>query len=271
MVFPSGAEIVGAIPIIISLIIIEGLLSVDNALAIAAVAARLPGEQKYQALRYGIIGAYLFRGLALAFAAYIIANPWLRILGAVYLLYLMCKNLGFAEEAAEGARLDERPNFLLTILQIELLDLSLSIDNVVAAVAFSSKLWIVCTGVFIGILALRFLAGYCIRLLEIFPILGKTAFLLIGYVGFILAYEEVNRLSGSEVHVSSAQKFIGIVLIISATLLYSRSSRIQRIVQPIAEMLLVPMRFFARGFDAVAFPVTWAIGVWGRRKSAPQM
>jgi predicted tellurium resistance membrane protein TerC len=89
--FPTSPELIEAIPVIISLIIIEGLLSVDNALAIAAMASHLPGKQKYQALKWGIIGAYLFRGLCLAFAAWIIENPWLQIFGATYFVYLMCQ------------------------------------------------------------------------------------------------------------------------------------------------------------------------------------
>lgn len=80
--FPTAAEWITAIPVIISLIIIEGLLSVDNALAIAAMAKHLPGRQKYLALKYGIIGAYVFRGLCMWWAAWIIANPWLKIIGA---------------------------------------------------------------------------------------------------------------------------------------------------------------------------------------------
>ena len=66
---PSSSEWLEAIPIIISLILIEGLLSVDNALAIAAMANHLPEAQKRKALRWGIIGAYAFRGVALAVAA----------------------------------------------------------------------------------------------------------------------------------------------------------------------------------------------------------
>src|SRR5438045_492793 len=95
---PDWGEIVHAIPIIISLIIIEGLLSVDNALAIAAMASHLPGKQKMQALRWGIVGAYVFRGVALAFVTYIIANPWLKIVGAAYLIHLMASF--FAEREA---------------------------------------------------------------------------------------------------------------------------------------------------------------------------
>jgi tellurite resistance protein TerC len=253
---PSGQEILSATPIIVSLIIIEGLLSVDNALAIAAVASRLPGKQRYQALRYGIIGAYVFRGLALAFASFVIANPWLRLLGAAYLLYLMSKNLGFSAEEEATRQLADRRSFLLTILQIEVLDMSLSIDNVVAAVAFSPKLWIVCTGVFIGILALRFLAGYCIRLLEIYPILEKTAFLLVGYVGVLLVVEESARMLGGTIRVEATGKFIGIVLIVAMTLVYSHSHIVRRLSQPVIAVAVPFMRFFAGAVDAMTSPFT---------------
>ena len=56
-----------------------------------------------------------------------------------------------------------------------MMDLSLSVDNVVAAVAMSPKLWVVYTGVFIGILALRFVAGACLKVIDRYPILEETA------------------------------------------------------------------------------------------------
>ncbi len=175
--FPTTAELTDAIPVIMSLILIEGLLSVDNALAIAAMASHLPGKQKFLALRLGIIGAYAFRGLALFFAAWIITNPWLKVLGAAYLIYLMCEHFssGQEDEDGESGSGPKARSLLMTVIAIEIMDLSLSVDNVVAAVAMSPKLWVVCTGVFIGILALRFVAGYCIKLIEKFPILEHTA------------------------------------------------------------------------------------------------
>lgn len=102
---PSLSEVVSAIPVIVSLIIIEGLLSVDNALAIAAMASHLPGKQKLLALRWGIIGAYAFRGLAIAFAAFIVNNPWLKIVGAAYLIHLMASF--FAEKARAAKEAEE--------------------------------------------------------------------------------------------------------------------------------------------------------------------
>ena len=241
LAWPSAADVLNALPIIISLIIIEGLLSVDNALGIAAMANHLPGKQKQQALRWGIVGAYVFRGLALAFASFIINNPWLKIAGAAYLIYLMCRH--FAEHrhieqegAGETAASLAGRGFWATVASIEIMDLSLSVDNVVAAVALSPDLWVVCTGVFIGILTLRLVAGFCIPLIQKFPILESTAFILIGYVGLILVFEQTTHLD-----VTTWQKFIGIVLIIALSLWYSKTPALQKGLSPLLRALLAPM------------------------------
>ncbi|MEN9840549.1 MAG: hypothetical protein RL376_349 [Verrucomicrobiota bacterium] len=259
--FPSGAEWLEAVPIIISLILIEGLLSVDNALAIAAMANHLPEHQKRKALRWGIVGAYGFRGLAMAGASFIINNPWLKIIGAAYLIYLMCAHFtAEAEDEAEaevGAAQLAGKGFWATVASIELMDLSLSVDNVVAAVAMSPKLWVVCLGVFIGILALRFVAGACLKLLEKYPILEHTAFLLIGYVGGILVVEIVSPQFGHPIHINAFQKFIGIVLITAATVSYSRRPTLQRVLGPGLRVLRWPMLAVSAVVGGVLFLVTW--------------
>ena len=249
---PTSAALIEALPVIVSLIIIEGLLSVDNALAIAAMANHLPGRQKYLALKFGIIGAYFFRGLCLAFAAWIIENPWLKICGAAYLVYLMCDHFHGSEDTktADPSKMAQR-GFFGTIAAIEIMDLSLSVDNVVAAVAMSPKLWVVCTGVFIGILALRFVAGACIRLIEKFPILEHTAFILVGYVGFILVYELLSdphsgiQILPGPVHVTTWQKFIGIVFIIGISISYMRSALARDAMRPLLRLLRIPMNALA--------------------------
>jgi YkoY family integral membrane protein len=249
---PTSAALIEALPVIVSLIIIEGLLSVDNALAIAAMANHLPGRQKYLALKFGIIGAYFFRGLCLAFAAWIIENPWLKICGAAYLVYLMCDHFRGSEDSksADISKIAQR-GFFGTIAAIEIMDLSLSVDNVVAAVAMSPKLWVVCTGVFIGILALRFVAGACIRLIEKFPILEHTAFILVGYVGFILVYELLSdphsglQILPGPVHVTTWQKFIGIVVIIGISISYMRSPLVRHAIRPLLRLLRMPMNAVA--------------------------
>ncbi len=257
----TGPEIVEALPVIVSLIMIEGLLSVDNALAIAAMASHLPGKQKFLALRLGIIGAYVFRGIVLVVASWIANNRWVTLFGAAYLIYLMCSHLTQRDDADEPdpTKRRKRAGLWMTVLQIELMDLSLSVDNVVAAVALAPrdppvtgppKMWVVYTGVFIGILALRLLAGYCIRLLQRFPILAKTAFLLVGYVGFILLAE---LLFGF--HLPPWQKFVGVAVITAITILYSRHEPTQSLFQPLISLSLPLMRGFAAVLDAVFWPL----------------
>jgi YkoY family integral membrane protein len=256
-------EVFLALPVIISLIIIEGLLSVDNALAIAAMAAHLPGEQKYRALRWGIVGAYVFRGLALAGAAYIIANPWLKIVGAAYLVHLMASYFAERTHKEDDDGVEEIPSkmagksFWATVIAIEIMDLSLSVDNVVAAVALSPKLWIVCTGVFIGILALRFVAGLCLKLIARFPVLESTAFVLIGFVGAILVVEVSSEMLDYPIVVHSYEKFIGIVLILAVAFWYSESPRVKTTLKPVFRALRVPMVGYAAVSNVVFSVVTY--------------
>jgi YkoY family integral membrane protein len=234
--WPTWADLWSAMPTIVSLIMIEGLLSVDNAMAIAAMASSLPPEQQKKALRWGIIGAYGFRGICLALVAWIAENMWLKIFGSAYLIYLMVHALvgqEQKEDSPHGAVKVAGKGLIATIISIEIMDLSLSLDNVVAAVALDSRLWVVCLGVFIGILALRFVAGYCIKLIEKFPILNKTAFLLIGFVGCMLLSELLLGYAGIHFHMNAFQKFLGIAAITGSTLAYGNTAWGRRLFTPV--------------------------------------
>src|SRR6476620_12637981 len=79
-----------ALIIIINLIVIESLLSVDNAAVLATMVMDLPKSQRKKALKYGIVGAYLFRGICLLLASTLIKFWWLKALGGIYLIYLFC-------------------------------------------------------------------------------------------------------------------------------------------------------------------------------------
>jgi len=248
-------DVASALPVIVSLVVIEGLLSVDNALAIAVVAAPLPPRERSLVLRLGILGAYLFRAAALLIASWIIANSWIRIVGAGYLIYLMCDHLAAeAEPKARRISAKERPGFWSIFLSIQLIDLSLSVDNVIAAVALSSKFWVVCTGVFIGILALRLLVGFAIRLLEKHPILEPAAFLLVGYVGFLLLAESVFHFE-----IGSVVKFVGIVAILAGALAYSRSEGLRRGLSPVVGGALWGMRGVRLAVRFLCRPFGWAL------------
>lgn len=193
--------------IIFNLILIESLLSVDNAAVLATMVLDLPKEQRQLALRYGIIGAYVFRGLCLIFAAWLIKIWWLKPLGGFYLIYLTWSYFKGESTKTESDDLLQKDNrwyfritrglvgpFWATVISVEIMDLAFSLDNVFAAVAFTDNIYLICTGVFIGILAMRFVAQWFVKLLEKYPFLERSAFLVIGILGLKLSLSLVTHL-----------------------------------------------------------------------------
>ena len=107
------------IPVVLALIVIEGLLSVDNALAIAAMASHLEEKQRKKAMNIGYIGAYGFRIVALLTASIIMDNHWLMLVGALYLVWLMCAHFAEQEESDEdGTVKAAQHSFAKTIAMI---------------------------------------------------------------------------------------------------------------------------------------------------------
>lgn len=183
-----------------NLIVIESLLSVDNAAVLATMVMDLPEKQRATALRYGILGAYAFRGICLFFAAFLVQIWWLKPLGGLYLLYLFWDWLkGRSTPEKSDDYFDKKSNWLYqwssgtlgifwsTVLLIELMDLAFSIDNIFAAVAFTDNIVLIWTGVFIGILAMRFVAQGFVGLMERYPFLETSAFIVIGLLGLKLS------------------------------------------------------------------------------------
>jgi len=192
-----GDDIQAGLLIILNLIVIESLLSVDNAAVLATMVMDLPKEQREKALKYGIIGAYVFRGICLALAAWLVTIWWLKPLGGLYLLYLAIdylikKNTKKTDETEEvdkskswiyKSTVGLIGNFWATVALVEVMDLAFSIDNVFAAVAFTDHIYLIYIGVFIGILAMRFVAQGFVKLMEKFTFLETIAFIVIGVLG----------------------------------------------------------------------------------------
>ena len=187
--------------IIGNLIMIESLLSIDNAAVLATMVLDLPKGEREKALKYGIWGAYIFRGLAMLFASILIKIWWLKPLGGIYLLYLVFDYWkGTQTETKEDDFADKKHNvfykysvgilgnFWATVCLVELMDMAFSIDNVFAAVAFTPNIVLVCIGVFIGILAMRFIAQYFVQLMEKYHFLESLAFIVILILGLKLTF-----------------------------------------------------------------------------------
>ncbi|HTN46299.1 MAG TPA: TerC family protein [Flavipsychrobacter sp.] len=189
--------------VVLNLVLIESLLSVDNAAVLATMVLDLPKDQRKKALKYGIIGAYVFRGICLLFASLLIKIWWFKPLGGIYLLGLAIKHFFFTDrkkkhlnvheeiEAKEQSWLYRKTlglfgTFWSTVILVEVMDLAFSIDNVIAANAYTKNIILIWLGVFIGILAMRFVAQGFVRLMEKYPFLDTCAYLVIGILGFKL-------------------------------------------------------------------------------------
>lgn len=269
----SAQEILAGLSVIAGLIVLEGLLSVDNVLGIAALASELPEHQQKKAIRIGLFLAYLFRVLALFVAGWLAGNTWVRWLGAGYLIWLMSSHLtkghahDVAEEIAEGedgvVKKMVTVSFATVLLQIGLMDLSLSIDNVIAAVGLAPKtpsgdpvMWPIYAGVLIAILALQQIAPHAVNLLKKYPVLEPTAFILIGYVGILLISEEaIHAYTGAPIHLPPYFKFVGILVIIWAALLYSADGAVKKIFKPVVRVSVPVMRAITGIVAILLWPV----------------
>lgn len=90
------------------LIILEGVLSIDNALVLGLLARRVPKDQQARALTYGLIGAFVFRFISIATAQFLLKWRVVKLLGGGYLVYIALKHFFFEskEEDEEVVRVD---------------------------------------------------------------------------------------------------------------------------------------------------------------------
>ena len=168
--------------IILSLILLEGLLSSDNALVLATIVSNLKTEkERRMAVFAGIGGAYFFRFLVIGFGIYLIHFWWIKALGALYLIWMSIKFFFFTKE--EGETKAGSNSFWMTVLQVELMDIAFSIDSISAAFGISEKVWVLFIGAILGILMMRGVAQIFIKLLEKIPEFEKTAYVLIIIIG----------------------------------------------------------------------------------------
>lgn len=179
--------------IIFSLVLIECLLSVDNAIVLAAQTQKLPDKkQQEKSLFYGLWGAYIFRFALIGVGSYLIHFWEIKVLGAGYLMYLSLNHfyrMKYPERAKRKKGKNKKPIlplFWSVVISIELMDIVFSIDSILASLAISPNPVIVLIGGLIGILCMRGIAEVIMRLIDIVPELEVMAYFLIGLIAIKL-------------------------------------------------------------------------------------
>jgi YkoY family integral membrane protein len=176
------------------LVALEGVLSADNAIALASIAQGLPDSKRQrQALDIGLIAAFVLRMTLIVMATWVIRYWQFELMGALYLLWLVFQYFTSAEDE-EGHHHGPRYTSLWqTIPLIAMTDLAFSLDSVTAAIAISEQTWIILTGATIGIIALRFMAELFIQWLKIYTHLEDAGYITVGFIGLRLLLRVVDE------------------------------------------------------------------------------
>jgi len=237
---PELYEIEEQWPILVSMALMEVLLSVDNLIAVSAVAAHLPPGKRNLALSIGAIGSYLMRIVALLVTAPLIsAYPVARILGSLYMIHLMASHFTAHDESTERSR-EVEWSFGKTLSMVLLVDFILNTDNIVAAVSMSKTLWVVCSSVLFGIFFIRILGRVTIKAIRKFPVLSDSVYVLVGWIGLLLMAETVMK-SLKIAHLTDVQKFLALIEIIIVTLIYDGMPSLQRALGPFLHRVCLPL------------------------------
>ena len=181
-------EVLSLLPV---LVLLELVLSADNAVALAAIArSSRQADQERLALNIGIGLAMLLRVGLIVLAQWVLQNSWVQLLAAAYLFWLFISHLidrsNDTTPDSDSAAETPKRNLVQTVLLLGFTDLAFSIDSVAAAVAVSDQILLISTGAVIGIVALRFTSSLFIRWLDEFPRLETAGFLSVAFVALRL-------------------------------------------------------------------------------------
>ncbi len=191
------------LPKLIALVFLEGVLSVDNVVALAALVRVLPTQKRRKALLIGTFSAFFLRAAVILGAATLIRFFWLQCAGGLYLIYVGLRPLVFpAQKKPRGAPQQEGANFFKVVCLIEATDLLFALDSILTALALvgihsssssvvAPKLWMVYVGGITGLIALRFAAHSLASLIDRYPNMERAAHLMVAWAGTKLAVEAV--------------------------------------------------------------------------------
>ena len=210
------------------LVVLEGLLSADNALVLAILVLGLPRKDQQKALRYGILGAFFFRIVAILLAVHLIQVGFVKLIGAGYLLWLAYSHF-FGRHEGEDRRAIKPATawmglspFWSTVIKVELTDLVFAVDSILVAVAMSRKEWVIIAGGILGIIAMRLVIGQLLRVVRRYPSLVDAAFVIIAWVAIKLLIEYLNGIHVITFHISKWVSFGLIIAIFSIAYFYAR-------------------------------------------------
>lgn len=205
----------------LEIIVINVLLSGDNAVVIALACRNLPPAQRRWGIVWGAAGAILLRIVLTFFAVTLLTLPWLKVAGGALLLWIGVKLIveEDADDGGDAARVAGSDRLLAAVRTVIAADLVMSIDNVlgVAAAAKGSVVLLV-FGLVVSIPLVIAGSQVILKLIERFPVLILAGGGLLGFVAGEMFVEDAATASWVDAHAHAlawAVPVAGVVFVIA--------------------------------------------------------
>ena len=210
------------------IILIDLLLSGDNAMVIALACRNLPQRQRRMGVLWGVGGAVGLRVLLTIFAVTLLALPYLKLVGGVLLLWIGIK-LVAENKSSKTHEIDASTSFSTAIKTIILADLVMSLDNVVAvAAAARGSFFLLLFGLALSIPLMIWSSQLFLRILDRFPLIISLGGGLLGWIALSMATtdpvvtENLKFFDSDGILVGSAP-YLGFALVLGWGLLHGSS------------------------------------------------
>ena len=176
------------------IIMIDILLGGDNAVVIALACRNLPLKQRTQGIIYGTLGAIILRVILIAFALALLAVPYLKIVGAILLIWIGVKLMHSDEE--DDHNISSSDKLWSAVKTVIIADLVMSVDNVLAIAGAAQgagqqhQLPLVIFGLLVSIPIIVWGSQLVLKLMERFPIIITLGAMLLGWIAGQMAYTD---------------------------------------------------------------------------------
>jgi YjbE family integral membrane protein len=165
----------------LEIIVINILLSGDNAVVIALACRNLPKKQRTLGIFWGVIGAVVLRILLTFFAVQLLTLPYLQLVGAALLIWIGIKLV--AEDEGDGAEVAASDRLISAVKTVIVADLVMSVDNVIGvAGAAKGSLSLLIFGLVVSIPLVVVGSQLIMKLIERFPWIVIAGGGLLGYI-----------------------------------------------------------------------------------------
>ncbi|MFT3778609.1 MAG: TerC family protein [Ottowia sp.] len=177
------------------IILIDILLGGDNAVVIALACRRLPPDQRTKGIIWGTVGAIVLRVILIAFALALLQIPFLKLVGALLLVWIGVKLIAPDDEGDHG-NIQGSDRLWGAVKTVIIADLVMSVDNVIAIAGAAQgageqhQLALVIFGLLVSIPIIVWGSQLVLKLMDRFPLIITLGGMLLGWIAGTMAHSD---------------------------------------------------------------------------------